>query len=62
MFVGSEFKQEKSIVSTDATKIKVKAIINTTNLYDSHQDVHIKGLWKKIATRKKEKYIFYKNI
>jgi len=59
MFVGDEFKQEKSIVSTtDATKIKVKAIINTTNLYDSHQDVHIKGLWKKIATRKKKNISF----
>jgi len=25
----------------------VKAVINTTNLYDSHGDVHIDGLWNK---------------
>ena len=27
--------------------IQVKAIINTTNLLDSHGDVHVKGLWNK---------------
>ena len=28
-------------------EITVKAIINTTNILDSHGDVHIKGLWNK---------------
>jgi len=28
-------------------EITVKAIINTTNIMDSHSDVHIKGLWNK---------------
>lgn len=28
-------------------EIKVKAVINTTNLLDSHGDVHIKGIWNK---------------
>jgi len=28
-------------------EITVKAIINTTNIMDSHDDVHIKGLWNK---------------
>lgn len=27
--------------------ISVKAVINTTNILDSHGDVHIKGLWNK---------------
>lgn len=27
--------------------LNVKAIINTTNLFDSHKDVHIPGLWNK---------------
>lgn len=27
--------------------IKVKVVINTTNLMDSHSDVHMKGIWKK---------------
>jgi len=28
-------------------EIKVKVIINTTNLMDSHGDVHVKGIWNK---------------
>lgn len=28
-------------------ELKVKAIINATNLLDTHKDVHIPGLWKK---------------
>ena len=31
----------------DPTQIKVRAIINTTNLMDSHKDVHIDGIWNK---------------
>lgn len=27
--------------------LNVKAIINTTNIMDSHDDVHMKGIWKK---------------
>lgn len=38
----------------DPTKIKVVVVINTTNWYDSHGDVHIPGLWKKsLADNKK---------
>lgn len=29
------------------TSLKVRAIINTTNIMDSHYDVHYPGLWKK---------------
>lgn len=32
---------------TNLDKIEVKAAINTTNILDSHGDVHIKGLWNK---------------
>lgn len=32
-------------VSTD--QIKAVVVINTTNWYDSHGDVHIPGIWKK---------------
>jgi len=31
----------------DAEEIRVKVVINTTNIMDSHDDVHIKGLWNK---------------
>ena len=31
----------------DNSRLKVAPVINTTNWYDSHGDVHIPGLWKK---------------
>lgn len=34
-------------ISTDKKDIQVKAVINTTNLMDSHYDVHLPGLWTK---------------
>ena len=34
-------------IGVDSNEIQVKAIINTTNIMDSHKDVHIPGLWKK---------------
>lgn len=47
-------KQEEIITQIDATKLKVLAVINTTNWLDSHGDVHIPGLWKKsLADNKK---------
>lgn len=41
-------------VKDDLTEIKVKAVINTTNLMDSHSDVHIPGLWKKSLKENKD--------
>lgn len=37
--------------------ISVKAIINTTNVLDSHGDVHIKGLWKKTLSEQRQLYL-----
>jgi len=34
-------------VSEDISELKIKVVINTTNLLDNHGDVHIPGLWKK---------------
>lgn len=34
-------------IGPDAVKIRIKPVINTTNILDSHKDVHIPGLWKK---------------
>jgi len=31
----------------ERTEVKVRAIINTTNVIDSHKDVHIDGIWNK---------------
>jgi hypothetical protein len=49
-------KAESGEVTEDPTKLKVKVVINTTNIMDSHSDVHIKGLWKK--TLKENKNLF----
>jgi hypothetical protein len=40
-------KAANGTISADATKIKVRLVINTTKLFDSHSDVHIDGLWGK---------------
>lgn len=40
-------KANKPVVNEDLTELKVRVVINTTNLLDSHGDVHIKGLWNR---------------
>ncbi len=42
---------------TDPTKLQVKAVINTTNYMDSHDDVHIKGIWNKSLNERKSYYL-----
>jgi hypothetical protein len=44
-------------IPADATKIKVQAVINTTKLFDSHDDVHIDGLWKKSIDETKDNFL-----
>lgn len=34
-------------VSLDTDPLKVKSVINTTNIIDRHMDAHMPGLWKK---------------
>lgn len=43
----SDFLDKAGLESNVEGVIKVRVIINTTNLLDSHDDVHIKGIWKK---------------
>jgi hypothetical protein len=38
---------------TNTNALNVKAIINTTNIMDSHDDVHIPGLWTKSLNENK---------
>lgn len=45
--VGHTQKANTPIDPGKLDEIKVKAVINTTNLMDSHLDVHVPGLWKK---------------
>lgn len=57
-----------TIATIDATKydavdlsainvIKSELVINTTNLMDSHRDVHLKSIWKKSVKEKKDLYL-----
>lgn len=43
----------KAIAGNDPDTIKVTAIINTTNLMDSHKDVHLPGIWNKSVKENK---------
>jgi hypothetical protein len=45
-------KEENNEIN-DAKKLKAKLVINTTNLMDSHSDVHLKGIWNKSAKEQK---------
>ncbi|WP_159522851.1 hypothetical protein [Sunxiuqinia indica] len=40
-------KADEDNDNNNPDEIKVKVVINTTNLLDSHKDVHIPGLWHK---------------
>jgi hypothetical protein len=42
---NKEEGETQDLLSQDT--ITAKLVINTTGLFDSHRDVHIKGLWKK---------------
>jgi hypothetical protein len=44
-------------IPANVTKIKVRSIINTTKLFDSHADVHIDQLWNKSIKENKENYL-----
>ena len=46
-------KANEPIDITGIDKIRVVAVINTTNLMDSHDDVHMPGLWKKSISENK---------
>lgn len=41
----------------DGNKIAVEVVVNTTNIMDSHDDVHIKGIWSKSLRETKGLYL-----
>lgn len=52
----SEFESKDMAVTSEAMptgKIRAKVIINTSNILDSHSDVHIGNIWKKNLTENK---------
>lgn len=52
-----ELTNKSSNVSDKATKIKVRAIVNTTKILDGHGDVHIDQLWNKSLKEAKDHYL-----
>jgi len=38
---------KKKVDTTDRNEINAKVVINTTNIMDSHSDVHLPGIWNK---------------
>lgn len=39
--------KEENGTNTEIDKLQVKVVINTTNFIDSHNDLHINGIWNK---------------
>jgi hypothetical protein len=54
---GEAIKAAIDTVPQDSTKIKVRSIINTTKLFDSHGDVHIDQIWNKSLKETKDFYL-----
>ena len=50
---GSSAPTKAKAIDDDRTEITVTAIINTTNIMDSHGDVHLPGLWNKSLSENK---------
>lgn len=51
-YVNSEISnlianKEENGTNTEIDKLQVKVVINTTNFIDSHNDLHINGIWNK---------------
>ena len=49
-------------ITADTSKIRVKSIINTTNILDSHSDVHMKGIWKKSLRENKDHVLLQEHV
>ena len=54
MKTGSD-KSEPDAPAADPNRMNRKCVINTTNLFDSHEDVHINGLWDKDLSKSAER-------
>jgi hypothetical protein len=50
---GAAKKADSNNYNEDINKLKAKLVINTTNLLDSHGDVHLKGIWNKSVKEQK---------
>ena len=46
--------KEENGTNTEIDKLQVKVVINTTNFIDSHNDLHINGIWNRSVSNQKE--------
>lgn len=53
MTKGDNTLKANQPIDENMDSIKVKVVMNTTNLIDSHQDLHIKNLWNKSINENK---------
>src|SRR6476620_1922588 len=54
---GESIKSLSLDMSADIETIKASVVINTTNILDSHGDVHIPGIWNKSLKELKKVYL-----
>jgi len=57
---GNELVNKGAIIDPSEFKgneIKVSVVVNTTNILDSHGDVHIPNIWNKTLKEKKDLYL-----
>lgn len=56
---GEKLKAEDIVDNPDIEKgiLKVRCVINATNILDSHRDLHLPGIWKKSLSEKKLIYL-----
>lgn len=52
--ITSKAASAAPVISDSATRLKLSVVINTTNYFDSHWDVHIPGLWNKSLSDNKK--------
>lgn len=53
---GEAVKAESNTEEMDNETLKVRVVINTTNIIDSHCDCHINGIWNKTVKENKNPY------
>jgi len=51
--VDKNTNKEENSNSNDVNELQVKVVINTTNFIDSHNDLHINGIWNKSVSDNK---------
>lgn len=54
---GEIISKAESAISATATKIQVDAVVNTTKIFDSHDDVHFDGIWNKSVKESRGDYL-----